>query len=155
TGTTQKLRFNQFGGNLGGPILLPGISRRNDKRLFFFFNYEGTRATRPIGGTFVDLPHPDLLTGNLSRLYRDQDLRRSDGTPTGFRVGQVFRPGTVVRETGGRIIGGEPYPGNIIPRAEWSRSAPAFLKVLSFFNVSAAPGTPGVPETVRFPYQQQ
>ncbi len=155
TGTTQKLRFNQFGGNLSGPILLPKVSTRADKRLFFFFNYEGTRSTRPIGGTFVDLPHPELLTGNLSRLYRDQELRRSDGAPTGFRVGQVFRPGTAVREAGGRIVGGEPYPGNIIPRSEWSRSAPAFLKVISFFDVSRAPGTPNVPETVRFPYQQQ
>lgn len=155
TGTTQKLRFNQFGGNFSGPILLPRISTRADKRLFFFFNYEGTRATRPIGGTFVDLPHPDLFTGDLSRLYRNQQLMRSDGTPTGFRVGQVFRPGTAVREAGGRIIGGEPYPNNIIPRAEWSRNAPAFIKVLSFFNVSGAPGTPNVPETVRYPYQQQ
>lgn len=155
TGTTQKLRFNQFGANIGGPIILPKVSRKTDKRLFFFFNYEGTRASRPIGGTFIDIPHPDLLTGDLSRLYRDQPLLTAAGQPTGFKVGQVFRPGTVVREASGRIIGGDPYPNNLVPRSEWSRNAPAFLKVMSFFNAGGAPGTPGLPEQVRYSYQQQ
>ncbi|MBI3473799.1 MAG: carboxypeptidase regulatory-like domain-containing protein [Candidatus Solibacter usitatus] len=155
TGTTQKLRFNQYGFNVSGPVLLPKISTRQDKRLFFFFNYEGTRATRPIGGNFIDIPHQDLLRGDLSRLYRDQPLLTTDGRPTGFRVGQVFRPGTVVREPNGRIIGGDPYLNNLIPQPEWSRNAPAFVKVLSFFDRSGAPGTPGSPELVRYPYQQQ
>lgn len=155
TGTVAPLRFNQFGANIGGPIPLFRLSPRSDPRMFFFFNFEGTRAKRPIGGNFIDLPHPELLTGNLSRLYRDQPLLTAGGQNTGFRVGQIFRPGTVVRETGGRIIGGDPYPNNIIPRAEWSRNAPAFLKVMSFFDVSADPGTPGIPEQVRHPYQQQ
>ncbi len=62
TGTTPKLRFNQFGGNIGGPILKRG--------LFFFFNYEGTRATRPLGNNTRDLPHPDLLNGDFRRLLR-------------------------------------------------------------------------------------
>ena len=44
SGTTQKLRFNQFGGNLGGPIVIPGFSAGDNKKLFFFFNYEGTRG---------------------------------------------------------------------------------------------------------------
>lgn len=155
TGKVAKLRFNQFGGNISGPILLPKISTHSDKRLFFFFNYEGTRASRPIGGNFIDLPHPDLLTGDLSRLFRDQPLLTTGGQPTGFRVGQVFRPGSVVREANGRIIGGDPYAGNIIPRGEWSRNAQGFLNVLRFTNVAGAPGTPGSPEAVRYPYQQQ
>ncbi len=154
TGTVAKLRFNQYGGNLSGPIWLPGVSPRKDPRLFFFFNYEGTRASRPIGGSFVDLPHPDLLNGDLSRLYRDQPLLTTSGQPTGFKVGQVFRPGTVVREANGRIIGGDPYPGNIIPKSEWAKNAQGFINVLKFFNVAGDPGTPGVPETVRHPYQQ-
>ena len=154
TGTVAKLRFNQYGGNFSGPIYAPKISPKTDPRLFFFFNYEGTRASRPIGGSFVDLPHPDLLNGDLSRLYRNQDLLTSAGVPTGFKVGQVFRPGTVVRESNGRIIGGDPYIGNIIPKAEWAKNAAGFINVLKFFNVAGDPGTPNVPETVRHSYQQ-
>lgn len=157
TGQTAKLRYNQFGGNLSGPLIIPKISPKNDKKLFFFFNYERTRASRPVSGssTFVDLPHPDLLNGDLSRLYRNQPLLTSSGQPTGFQVGQVFRPGTVVREANGRVIGGDPYTGNIIPRSEWARNAPGFLNVMKFFNVAGDPGTPGSPELVRHSYQQQ
>lgn len=155
TGSVAKLRFNQFGANIGGPIYLPKLSTKADKRMFFFFNYEGTRASRPIGGNFVDLPHPELLTGNLSRLYRPGFIQDDNRQNTPYQIGQIFRPGSAVRGAGGRIIGGDPYPGNIIPRAEWSRNTPGFLKTMSFFDVSGAPGTPGSPEAVRFPYQQQ
>jgi len=153
SGTTQKLRFNQFGGNIGGPLVIPKFSSRKDPKLFFFFNYEKTLATRPTGGSFVDLPHPDLLTGDLSRLYRAGNILTAQGADTGFRIGQVFQPGTVVREAGGRIIGGTPYPGNIIPRTQWAQNSPAFLKVIGGAAYAGTTPTPNVPETVRSFFQ--
>ena len=153
SGRTQKLRFNQFGGNIGGPLAIPKISSRKDPKLFFFFNYEKTLATRPSGGTFVDLPHPDLLNGDLSRLYRTGNILTAQGADTGFRIGQVFQPGTVVREVGGRIIGGQPYPGNVVPRSQWAQNTVGFLKVLQGATYAGAGPTPGVPETVRSFFQ--
>ncbi len=55
------LSFNQFGGNVGGYIPLPKISPRSNKKAFFFFNYEGTRASRPNGGTYYTMPDPEML----------------------------------------------------------------------------------------------
>ncbi|MCC6539575.1 MAG: carboxypeptidase regulatory-like domain-containing protein [Bryobacterales bacterium] len=153
TGTTQKLRFNQFGGNLSGPIPLPGVSSFKEPKLFFFFNYEGTRATRPLGGTFLDIPSGAMLGGDLSGLYRPGFILDGNNQPTQFRNGQVFRPGTVVRGPGGRIIGGDPYLNNVIPRAEWSRNAPAFLKLLALPDRNTATPTPNLPEQVRYPFQ--
>jgi hypothetical protein len=44
--TTPPFHQNQFGGTLGGPILLPHIYDGRDKS-FFFFSYQGTRNIQP------------------------------------------------------------------------------------------------------------
>lgn len=149
TGAPPVLRFNQFGGNISGPVILPKLSTKANKTMFFFFNYEGTRASRPTGGNFVDYVHPDLLNGDLSRLYR--------GVKSAFHpydVGQVFRPGSVTRDAAGRIINGDPYPGNIIPRSEWAQNAAGFLNVIGGFNTSGGVSlAPTNPELLRVPFQ--
>lgn len=74
------LNFNQFGADIGGYIPVPKISPRSNKKAFFFFNYEGTRASEPSGGTYYTMPLPGMLgldtSGNkltqadLSPMYR-------------------------------------------------------------------------------------
>ena len=149
TGRPPKIRFNQFGGNLGGPIIIPGYSSGDNKKLFFFVNLEKTLGSRPLGNNFVDIPHPDLLTGDLSRLLRPGNIVGST-----FQNGQIFRPGTVVRDGTNRIIGGDPYPNNIIPQSQWSRNAPAFIKILAAADRSKAAPHPTNPEQVRYPFQE-
>ncbi len=156
TGMVAKLRFDQFGGNLGGPILIPHYSMGDHKKLFFFFNYEGTRATRPNGSnTFIDIPSQQILDGDFRQLYRTN----ADGSPqiiagsNGVPVGTVFQPGTIIRDSSGKAIGGAPYPNNTIPKSQWNQNAPAFIKLLSFPNRGNTTPTPGIPEQVRFPFQ--
>ena len=52
----EKERQNDFGGTLGGPILIPGLFNGKDKT-FFFFSYEGLRLWTPQG--FQTSPVPD------------------------------------------------------------------------------------------------
>jgi hypothetical protein len=154
TGKVAKLRYNQFGANLGGPILLPKYSNGDHKKLFFFFNYEGTRATRPLNSsTFVDVPSQQILNGDFRQLYRFN----SDGSPvlntnSTFAQGTIFQPGTIVRDSQGRAISGVPYPNNTIPMSQWNQNAPAFIKMLSFINRAGAPQTPNTAEQVRVPF---
>ncbi|MDQ6676803.1 MAG: Plug and carboxypeptidase regulatory-like domain-containing protein [Acidobacteriota bacterium] len=154
TGAVAKLRFNQFGANLGGPVLIPHFSTGDHKKLFFFFNYEGTRATRPLNSnTFVDVPSAQILSGDFRQLYRFN----SDGSPvlntnSTFPQGTVFQPGTIVRDSQGRAISGVPYPNNTVPMSQWNQNAPAFLKMLNFINRAGAPQTPNTPEQVRVPF---
>lgn len=159
----SKLRFNQFGGNLSGPLLIPKISPPSNKKLFFFFNYEGTRAGRPSGGTFYDVPNPALLNGD----FRSSLRFNSNGTPqrivntdtnqaTAFQVGTVFQPGTVVRDSNGNVVGGVPYPNNVVPASQFSRQTAAFRGLLSRAYRGQTAGfaqTPGNPDSVRIPFQ--
>ena len=158
----SKLRYNQFGGNLGGPILIPKVSPPSNKKLFFFFNYEGTRAGRPTGGTYYDVPSPALLNGD----FRSSLRFNPDGTPlllvntdtnqnTAFQVGTVFQPGTIRRDSNGNIISGVPYPNNIVPANQFSRQTSAFQSLLgrAYQGRTTFAPTPGNPDSVRIPYQ--
>jgi Carboxypeptidase regulatory-like domain/TonB-dependent Receptor Plug Domain len=161
--TKSKLRLNQFGGNVSGPIPLWGVSSLKDPKLFFFFNIEITRGNRPNGSPFVDVPHPDILTGDFRRLLRSITFAGSsclypgETTARPCQQGTVFRPGTIIRNAQGNIIGGQPYPNNIVPQSEWNQNAPAFLKLIGALPRSNAVQVPGGnnPELVRVFAQDQ
>lgn len=53
----QAERQNDFGGTVGGPIMVPGIHNGKDKT-FFFFSYEGLRLTVP--QAFQQFSVPDV-----------------------------------------------------------------------------------------------
>jgi hypothetical protein len=99
-----ELRQNQFGGTIGGPVVIPHIIDGRNK-LFFFADYEGLRR---IQGT--------VLTGSVptaaerSSGYTDfQDLITGqsgtvkDGLGRTFPLGTVFDPATTRAVTAGAI----------------------------------------------------
>ena len=55
----EKERQNDFGGTLGGPIVIPGLYNGKDKT-FFFFSYEGLRLWTPQGVQTVAVPDATL-----------------------------------------------------------------------------------------------
>lgn len=62
SGPKQALRYNDFGGSLGGPVLLPKFNGRKNST-YFFFNYEGTRFELPQPSTQAIVPSTDARTG--------------------------------------------------------------------------------------------
>ncbi len=155
--------MNQFGGNVSGPIPLWGVSSLKDPKLFFFFNMEVTRGNRPNGSPFVDVAHPDILTGDFRRLLRTATLAGSsclypgETTARPCQQGTVFRPGTIIRNQAGNIIGGQPYPNNTVPQGEWNQNAPAFLKLIGALPRTNGVAVPGGnnPELLRVFVQDQ
>jgi hypothetical protein len=150
--STGFLRFNQYGGNVGGPIPLP---HAKDK-LFFFFNYEGTRGLRPGNTQFAStsipglgkgytLPNPAVLTGDFTSQYAGGQLGHST-----FQNGQIFVPGTITYAPDGQIQDGTPIcgtaaaPCNIIPAGLLSAQAPAWV---NYWQQAYLPGAVPDPQT--------
>jgi hypothetical protein len=142
---------NQFGGNIGGYIPIPKISPRSNKKAFFFFNYEGTRANRPngnpggAGSTFYTMPQPSMVgigtpngEADLSPVYRPGNMCDFNGGATCNPIhdtngnlvqnGQVFVPGTVKYDSVGEVSTGTPYVGNIIPSSQFNSQYAAMIK---------------------------
>jgi Carboxypeptidase regulatory-like domain/TonB-dependent Receptor Plug Domain len=139
------LKFNQFGGNIGGYIPIPKVSPRSNKKAFFFFNYEGTRANRPNGATYYTMPQPSMLgigtpngEANLSPVYRSGNMCDFNGTSTCTPIhdtngnlvqnGQVFMPGTITYNSVGEVQTGTPFTGNIIPASQFNSQYAAMIK---------------------------
>lgn len=105
----NKLRFNQFGGTIGGPLWLPrfgegGPSLIKD-RTFFFFSYEGKRQnaiTLGFARVLTEAERRGDLSSALGACIKsgttDVPLLNPNGTPSGqcIRAGQIFDPTTTV-----------------------------------------------------------
>jgi hypothetical protein len=114
------VRFNEAGGSLGGPVLIPKVYNGKD-RTFWNFNYTFVRNAPPINGSLVSVPTSEFRRGDFSR-YTDA---------TGALI-PIFDPATTL-EDGSR----QPFPGNIIPAARASQVA------LRTFPLIPAPDNPG------------
>ena len=99
------LKRNQFGGGIGGPVVLPKLYNGKD-RTFFFVNYEGMRQRA--GQVFNNLePSPAQRTGDFS----------ASGLNT------LYDPTTKA-----------PLPGNIIPADRISPQAQFFMQYIPLPN---------------------
>jgi hypothetical protein len=124
------LRYNVFGGTLGGPI-------RTDKT-FFFFGYEGSRRHEGLVRTLT-VPTALQRQGDFSQTF---DARGN--------LIVIYDPATT-RMEGGRIVR-TPFLGNRIPA---ERLDPVAVKLLPFWPVAnKAPDTLGGANNFRANYTQ-
>ncbi len=157
-GSKSELRYNNFGGNIGGPIPLGHVK----DKLFFFYNFEGTRAIRPgnnpyptqNNGSAYDLPDPAELTGDFTTSYRAGQLGVSP-----YQIGQIFVPGSITYDPAtGQIANGTPIcgtpaaPCNIIPTSQFSSQAAAIIKFVTPAYRGGGVPVSGSPDRVRIPF---
>jgi hypothetical protein len=118
TGSTDPLRRNQFGGYVGGPI-------KRDK-IFFFLNYQGTRAYSAATSNFTQTPTAAMLAGDFSAVGTTLCNPASKNTPLGCPFATVggkpnqvnpalFNPAAVTVTTTGLPLGGDAQntPGGV------------------------------------------
>ena len=114
------LRYNQFGGTVGGPII--------KNRTFFFFAYEGLREEVP---TVVTTSVPTALQrmGNFSQTYGSNGQLVSIYDPTTTRTDPA-NPGAYLRTQ---------FPNNIIPA---NRLDPVAMNIESYYPAPTSAGDP-------------
>ena len=142
-------RRNDFGGTLGGPIVIPKIYNGKDKT-FFFFAYEEYLETNLY--TFTDtVPTTDYLNGNFSHISPNGDcsLCATYGIPTTPLGGlnaqgqpnytdalgrpvyanEIYDPATrTVNPANGRAYA-NPFPNNVIPASRFNATTLALQKL--------------------------
>jgi hypothetical protein len=106
----SPLRYNQFGGYISGPILIPG-TRFNKSRTHMFFTF-GDEWVRQRTDTLDTAQVPDALmrTGNFSELLQPSIY---------YNTAHVLTDPN-----------GNPYPGNIIPTSAQSHNGMALINAL-------------------------
>jgi hypothetical protein len=109
------LRYNVFGGTVGGPVVIPKIYNGTNKT-FFFFSYEGSRRRDGFVRTMT-VPTPLERQGDFSQTLA------SNG-----RAVPIYDPNTT-RLEGARNVR-EQFPGNRIPVA---RLDPVALRLMQFW----------------------
>ncbi len=116
--TTSPLVQNQFGANVGGPVVIPHVYNGKN-RTFFFASYEGDRIHS--AGTDLDyIPTPAEINGDFS-----QDFNSSGQLITIYNpyttTPDPTHPGEYLRT---------PFPGNIIPTADLNTNMVALAKLI-------------------------
>jgi len=94
------LRYNVFGGTIGGPVMIPKLYKGKDKT-FFYFSYEGSRRNE---GQTRQMTVPDDL-------QRNGDFSRTVNAANAMIP--IYDPATA-RVEGGRTVR-DLFPGNRIP----------------------------------------
>lgn len=115
----DQLKRNQFGGTLGGPIVIPGLYHGKN-RTFFFIGYQGTRIRNVSNSSNAYVPTTAELNGDFSAFLNASN----PNNPLG-KVAQINDPR------------GGTFAGNIIPV---SRFDPASLALMKYLPAASGSG---------------
>ncbi len=108
------LRYNQFGGTFGGPIVVPKLYNGKD-RTFFFFSYEGYRNKFP-ANQLDTVPTPLQRSGDFSQTF----------LPNG-RLIPIYDPETTRVNPNGAGFIRDLFAGNRIPSSRFDRVSVALM----------------------------
>jgi len=112
--TKQKLRFNNFGWSLGGPVFIPGEFNTDKSKLFFFVNQEYKRLRQGAINTWV-VPAMEQRAGDFSA------------------VAAAAQPRDVLNNN---LV----FPGGVIPASRVNRSMQTLLRNYPTPNFTGAGG---------------
>src|SRR5579884_12241 len=136
-----QYRYNDVGGNIGGPIYWPGHFNTNRNKLFFFFSMEYLPNKTPDGLKKYMVPTALERQGDFSQTPVQGKVSPNPATDYINIKKPGADPGTCPASgTGGNHSGC--YPGNVLPANVINRQIQALLNVMPLpnFNNRAVSG---------------
>jgi hypothetical protein len=135
-GSRNLLRRNQFGFNVGGPVVIPKLYD-GSRKTFFNVSYEGVRER--IGRSFLrTIAIPEERVGDFSRTVDNAGLALPVYDPATTRPNPNFNPSNAVSEENLQYLR-DPFPNNRLPTA---RLDPVAVKSVGYYplpNSDAGP----------------
>ena len=105
------------GGNIGGPVILPGLNyNKNHDKLFFFAGYEYMKQQPEGNLVHLFVPTADMLGQNPNKPYADftpaylqslRDCKRRMARATQVPLARQHAPRATTRSGGSTIIAGQ------------------------------------------------
>ena len=124
---------SDFGGSLGGPVLIPNLYNGRN-RTFFFASYEGFYNQQGNNAAFRSVPTAEMWNGDFSNWVNANGQRIT-----------IYDPATQRIVNGVRVR--DPFPDNKIPQDRFSNVAKQYIalarNVLVPNRATAVPGTFG------------
>jgi hypothetical protein len=147
----NAVRRNDFGGTIGGPIVIPKVYNGRN-RTFFFVNFEQYRENKTISNGLSTVPTQAYRDGNYSTAgcfdyvggscaFSPPIVNTATGQsavdPAGqsLSYGEIFDPNTTRVVNGAQVR--SPFPNNTIPL---SRLSPFALAIQNLFPLPNQPG---------------
>jgi hypothetical protein len=120
----NRARRNDFGGTLGGPIIIPKVYNGRN-RTFFFFSYEQFRESTIVNNQITTVPTAAYRQGDFSGLLSGRSFTGAlavDGLGQKMMEGMIFDPLTEAIAPNGTRARVQ-FPNNKIPLTRFDPSA--------------------------------
>jgi hypothetical protein len=139
--TTPVYRQHDFGGTVGGPIVIPKVYNGKNKT-FFFASYEGFRNRKGGATSAIALPPTEFYKGDFHNAV--SRTKNADGT---YIMYPVYDPDTTLFNDANKQYVRQPFAGNVIPMSRLDPFSAKLLNLGSSTLTSAlrkdvVPGTP-------------
>jgi hypothetical protein len=142
--TRPRVRRNDYGFNIGGPVWIPKIYNGRD-RTFFFFNMEQYREFFIVNNQAITVPTDAYRAGDFSGAITGRNLG-SDPLGRPILEGMIYNPATT-RTVSGQSVRDQ-FPNNMIPASQMD---PVALSIQKLIPEPTSPGLQALNYLPSFP----
>jgi hypothetical protein len=120
---TPELRLNIFGGNIGGPVVIPHLYNNDRQKTFFFWQEEWRRFVQGSNPTVT----PTILNNDFPTAGAAFTYTPFNGTAVPLVPSVPNNTAYTARELADGLTPGQPFPGNTIPADLLDANAVRFM----------------------------